>query len=192
LRFFLIISVLLTCSGCLTAFRAQKIGEAFSLPPKVKTASIVFRQESHSFTGRKTIFSEEDSSRLRQEFADVLKEFGVEEVKQNGDVVFDAQLIVNDLGCATLFIESNCWLTLLAGPASIYLLPTSMRMRQEVSLTIKGEGRDPVVGSNFTEVAVHVHLALLPLAPYEVWKIYKADFRKDLYRSILREKFRDG
>lgn len=192
LRYYLIISVLLNCSSCLTVFRAQKTGETLSLPPKVKTASIAFRHESHSFTGRKTIFNEEDSSKLRQEFVDVLREFGVEEVKQNGDVAFDAQLIVSDTGCATLFIESNCWLTLFSGPASIYMLPTSMRMRQEVALTIKGEGMDPVVGSNSMEVTVHVHLALLPLAPYEVWKIYRADFRKDLYRSILREKFRHG
>lgn len=182
-----IVSVSMLLAGCLTISKGNTPFEEHPATSFAKTASVEFTFEALNFQGTRIIFSKEQSTNLRNEFTDVLNEFGVSEGETNPDIKIDVQLRVKDRSCEILFLESNCWASLLVSPLTLYLVPVTLNAEHEITLKIKGAGDAATesTGSEFT--STHIHLIFLPAFPYEFFTIKNASFRRNVYRNLLRQ-----
>ena len=198
-RYICFVALAFSQTGCLTLAKDTSVSSPQEPRAEVvahvgRTAKINFALESVNWSGSRTIFSQDQAEHLRGEFVDVLKDFGLREVKapEQPDLEIDARLTIKDAGCKTVFISSNCWVTLIAEPLSLYILPTSFLTENEVSLSARrfalGKSIKPssaVVRSVTMET--YVHLLFAPLIPLELYRLLRADFRRELYRTMLQE-----
>jgi hypothetical protein len=188
MRYVILLMILFFQSGCLTLSHIQKGKTPIPPPTAIKNATVSFEVEQVNIDANRTIVSRSQSENLNGELKSVLSEFGITTTSEPSSLKIKARLRIKDSGCQILFIDSaNCLAALVAGPASIYFIPTAYRAEHEITLSVATGGESPMERVQSTFTTTHIHLFLLPLFPLEIYNVVQADFRKSLYRSMLLE-----
>lgn len=172
-------------TGCMTVNHSHTEDVPARPVPAKTAATVEMALELVTFQGTRVIFTKEQAESARMELVEALREFGVEAADAPASLEIKARLVLSDRGCETLFIESNCWLMLLAQPLTLYLLPTSYHTEAEVELKVARGGQAGREEKGSVRATTYVHLLFAPLVPVEFWRIKSATPRRNLYRELL-------
>jgi hypothetical protein len=135
---------LVTLSGCLTVPQDQgNQVDMTAVPKQTRSANVDFSLESVNWQGTRILFAKEHSENTKSELVKVLREFGIDTTDKLTDLRLETNLLIKDVNCEILYINSNCKSMLFAAAASLYVIPTSIEVEHYATLKIQS-GDKPV------------------------------------------------
>jgi hypothetical protein len=185
----LLFTLVFALSGCLT-LPHQSDSEVHTKVELIqKKVNLDVTIEFQNWQGTRILFTKDQSRGVRDELVEALREFDVQVTDDPTDLRLVAHLRSKEVQCQTLFINSNCWMTILAGPLTLWTLPSSYDLDSEISMTLQSGSADLHSAKSSTVTRTHFHLLLVPLVPLEAWNMIHGKHRKEIYRRAIGEVF---